>query len=46
MHKFTHAPLKEIFDETGWLKEVYFNDKNFKVIQAIDNLYKDFYKEI
>lgn len=44
--QFTHARLKETFDKDGWLREVNLNDENFKVTQAIDNISKDFFKEI
>lgn len=44
--QFTHAHIKEIFDKEGWLREVFFNEENFKVTQAIDKITKDFFKEI
>jgi hypothetical protein len=44
--QFTFAHVKEIFDTEGWLREVFFNEENFKVTQTIDKIAKDFYKEI
>ncbi len=44
--QFTHAPVRETFDEEGWLREVSFNSENYKVTQAIDNLSKVFFKAV
>jgi hypothetical protein len=35
---FTHANYAEYFDNDGWLRKVKFNDKEFNVYQAVDNL--------
>lgn len=44
--QFTYANFKQIFDNEGWLREVYFKNERYKVFQAIDVLRKDFFKEL
>ena len=41
---FTHANCEEYFDNDGWLRKVKFNNEEFNVYQAIDNI-KDKYFE-
>jgi hypothetical protein len=41
---FTHANCEEYFDNEGWLRKVKFNNEEFNVYQAIDNI-KDKYFE-
>jgi hypothetical protein len=43
--QFTFAPLKEVFDNEGWLREISFHDENHKVTQAIDKISTSFFKE-
>jgi len=35
---FTHANCEEYFDNEGWLRKVKFNNEEFNVYQAIDNI--------
>lgn len=44
--KFTYSRLKQIFDEDGWLRQVFFTNVKFTVSQIIDSLSKDFNKEV
>lgn len=44
--QFTYAFVEEIFDNDGWLRQVKFSDKIFKVKHIIDEIPKKFEKEI
>ena len=44
--QFTHASIKEYFDDDGWLRKVKFGEDKFKVFQIIDSCKKSFEKEI
>lgn len=45
--QFTHCELEQIFDESGWLRKVKFNNENYvDVFQIIDSFPKIFEKEI
>lgn len=44
--QFTHANLKQFFDNDGWLRKVRFNEETHSVFQIIDRLPKSFEKEI
>lgn len=44
--QFTYTNLKEHFDEKGWLRRVQFNDENYPVKQAIDQIPDSFKKEV
>lgn len=44
--QFTHCYVEHSFDEYGWLKKIKFNDEYFNVYQIIDELPKDFEKEV
>lgn len=44
--QFTHANLLQYFDNDGWLRKVKFNNEEHNVFQIIDNLPKEFEKEI
>ncbi|NLN95268.1 MAG: HNH endonuclease [Bacteroidales bacterium] len=44
--QFTYANLEQNFDNEGWLRKVKFNQNEYTVFQIIDNLPKEFEKEI
>jgi len=44
--QFEYAKKKEIFDDEGWIRKVYFNNREYPVFQIIDFLKSDFTKEI
>jgi len=44
---FTHANCEEYFDNDGWLRKVKFNNEEFNIYQAIDNIKdKHFEKDV
>lgn len=43
--QFTYANLRQVFDDEGWLREVYFNEERHEVFQIIDSIKQDFTKE-
>lgn len=43
---FTYAHLQQYFDEEGWLRRVKFNNEQYNVIHIIDEIPKQFEKEI
>ena len=44
--QFEYSRKKEIFDEYGWIRKVFFNQTEFKVFQIIDVIQSKFTKEI
>lgn len=44
--QLTYANFKQFFDKEGWLREVHFGTRKYKVFQAIDTLRKEFIKEL
>lgn len=44
--QFTHASIKQYFDNDGWLRKVKFGEDKFNIFQIIDSCKKKFKKEI
>lgn len=44
--QFTHANVHQKFGDNGWLRKVYFNQREYPVFQVIDSIEKQFYKEV
>jgi len=44
--QFTYARLEQEFDNEGWLRKVKFNNEIFNVFQIIDELYREFEKQV